>query len=226
MIHPVTLGGGTPLIPAGTKLDLDLVDSHVFGSGAVYLRYGLPSPRPSCEGAMRFLLLVQTPTDPRPPAVDDDELATAMEALLEEMAQSGVLLDAAGLRPVEEAVRVRLSHGSQTVVNGPFTTVCEPWSRTGTASSTGRSPAASSGHRMSHLLEQRPHRGGEFVVVTAGARWVGVWTSNRKRIAPSQDGRGLGQPITDVHHPAAEQVRLDEVHSSVPAGIRACCHRG
>ena len=70
---------------------------------------------------MRFLLLVQTPTDPRPPAVDDDELATAMGALLEEMAQSGVLLDAAGLRPVEEAVRVRLSHGSQTVVNGPFT---------------------------------------------------------------------------------------------------------
>jgi dihydrofolate reductase len=41
MIHPLTLGGGTPLIPAGTRLDLDLVESHVFGSGAVYLRYQL-----------------------------------------------------------------------------------------------------------------------------------------------------------------------------------------
>jgi dihydrofolate reductase len=38
-IHPLTLGGGTPLIPAGARLDLELVDSHVFGTGAVYLRY-------------------------------------------------------------------------------------------------------------------------------------------------------------------------------------------
>jgi len=41
MIHPVILGGGTPLIPAGTKLDLDLVESQAFASGAVYLRYRL-----------------------------------------------------------------------------------------------------------------------------------------------------------------------------------------
>ena len=38
-IHPLTLGGGTLLIPAGARLDLELVDSHVFGSGAVYVRY-------------------------------------------------------------------------------------------------------------------------------------------------------------------------------------------
>src|SRR3954447_6039993 len=70
---------------------------------------------------MRFLLLIQMPVDYKQPPVDDDELATSMGALLEEMASAGILLDTAGLRPIDEAVRVQLSRGSQTVVNGPFT---------------------------------------------------------------------------------------------------------
>jgi hypothetical protein len=69
---------------------------------------------------MRFLLMVQTPAGASEPTADGEELAAGMAALLEEMAQAGVLLDAAGLRPVEEAVRVKLAHGEQTVVNGPF----------------------------------------------------------------------------------------------------------
>ena len=39
VVHPVTLGGGTPLFLDKTKLDLDLVESKAFASGAVYLRY-------------------------------------------------------------------------------------------------------------------------------------------------------------------------------------------
>jgi hypothetical protein len=70
---------------------------------------------------MRFLLLIQMPVDHQQPLVDDDELATSMGALLEEMASAGILLDTAGLRPIDEAVQVQLSRGSQTVVNGPFT---------------------------------------------------------------------------------------------------------
>lgn len=69
---------------------------------------------------MRFLLLVQTPAGVSDRSADDEELAAGMAALLEEMAQSGVLLDAAGLRPIEQAVRVQLARGEQTVVNGPF----------------------------------------------------------------------------------------------------------
>jgi dihydrofolate reductase len=41
IIHPLTLGGGTPLIPTGSRLNLDLLESKVFGTGAVYVRYGV-----------------------------------------------------------------------------------------------------------------------------------------------------------------------------------------
>jgi hypothetical protein len=66
-------------------------------------------------------MMVQTPAAVINAGADDDELVAGMAALLEEMAQAGVLLDAAGLRPIDEAVRVHLAGGEQSVVNGPFT---------------------------------------------------------------------------------------------------------
>ena len=39
LVHPVTLGGGTPLFHANAKLDLELLESKTFDSGAVYVRY-------------------------------------------------------------------------------------------------------------------------------------------------------------------------------------------
>jgi dihydrofolate reductase len=39
MVHPVTLGRGTPLFHDKARLDLELVESKAFGSGAVYVRY-------------------------------------------------------------------------------------------------------------------------------------------------------------------------------------------
>ncbi|HEY5519830.1 MAG TPA: dihydrofolate reductase family protein [Candidatus Limnocylindrales bacterium] len=39
VVHPVILGGGTPFFPAGTPLDLRLIDSHRFDKGAVLLAY-------------------------------------------------------------------------------------------------------------------------------------------------------------------------------------------
>lgn len=39
VVHPVTVGGGTPLFQDKTKLELDLVESKAFASGAVYVRY-------------------------------------------------------------------------------------------------------------------------------------------------------------------------------------------
>jgi dihydrofolate reductase len=39
-VHPVLVGGGIPFFPqAGRQVDLELVESRVFGSGVIYLRH-------------------------------------------------------------------------------------------------------------------------------------------------------------------------------------------
>jgi dihydrofolate reductase len=40
-VHPVIVGGGTPLLPRGIRLDLELRDEQRFATGVVYLRYGV-----------------------------------------------------------------------------------------------------------------------------------------------------------------------------------------
>ena len=39
LVHPVTLGHGTPLFHGKAKLDLELLESRAFNGGAVYVRY-------------------------------------------------------------------------------------------------------------------------------------------------------------------------------------------
>jgi dihydrofolate reductase len=41
ILLPVTVGGGTPYLPSGVRLDLELVGEHRFTSGAVHLRYAV-----------------------------------------------------------------------------------------------------------------------------------------------------------------------------------------
>lgn len=69
---------------------------------------------------MRTMILIRVDPNAGPPA-PDDPLLSEMEKLLEEMTKAGVLLDTGGLRPIEEATRIRLSGGKQTVLDGPFT---------------------------------------------------------------------------------------------------------
>lgn len=39
IVLPVLLGGGKPGLPAGVRTELELLDQHRFGNGAVHLRY-------------------------------------------------------------------------------------------------------------------------------------------------------------------------------------------
>jgi dihydrofolate reductase len=47
VVHPIVLGGGTPYLPPlDERLNLQLLETRTFGSGAVYLRYERqPTPR-------------------------------------------------------------------------------------------------------------------------------------------------------------------------------------
>jgi riboflavin biosynthesis pyrimidine reductase len=38
-LTPVVVGGGTPSLPAGLRVGLELLGRHSFGNGVVYLRY-------------------------------------------------------------------------------------------------------------------------------------------------------------------------------------------
>ncbi|MGH3395793.1 MAG: YciI family protein [Streptosporangiaceae bacterium] len=69
---------------------------------------------------MRSMVLIRLDPTRAPADGPDPALAEAMGRLIEEMTKAGVLLDT-GLRPIEEATRIRLSGGTQTLVDGPFT---------------------------------------------------------------------------------------------------------
>jgi Uncharacterized protein conserved in bacteria len=68
---------------------------------------------------MQFLSMIRINenSDKRP----DERLMTDMGKLMEEMGKAGILLDTAGLRPTSEGVRVKLSRGKLSLVDGPFT---------------------------------------------------------------------------------------------------------
>jgi dihydrofolate reductase len=48
-LMPSIVGGGKPALPAGVRLDLELLDSRRFAGGAVFLRYR-PGPAPAAIG--------------------------------------------------------------------------------------------------------------------------------------------------------------------------------
>ncbi len=79
---------------------------------------------------MRFMIIVKaTPEseasdkpDETVPGIPDGELMADMATFHEEMAQAGVLLDGAGLRPSSQGWRVRHTpgQGSVQIIDGPF----------------------------------------------------------------------------------------------------------
>jgi len=67
---------------------------------------------------MRFLSMIRITEDSG--MVPSERLISDMGKLMEEMTRAGVLLSTAGLRPTSEGVRVRLSRGKLSTVDGPF----------------------------------------------------------------------------------------------------------
>ncbi len=71
---------------------------------------------------MRYMIIVKATRDSEEattPAADETLLA-AMAAFHEELARTGALLDASGLKPSSAGWRVRYEGDKRTVVDGPF----------------------------------------------------------------------------------------------------------
>jgi hypothetical protein len=69
---------------------------------------------------MRFMSLIRIHPDGVPEGGPSQELMREMGLLIDEMTKAGVLLDTAGLRPVDEGTRLRWNHGELSVTDGPF----------------------------------------------------------------------------------------------------------
>ena len=69
---------------------------------------------------MRFMMIVKASEESEKGVLPPDSLFAEMEKYNEELAKAGVLLDADGLRPTSEGVRIQYSGAKRTVVDGPF----------------------------------------------------------------------------------------------------------
>ncbi|MEO6566561.1 MAG: YciI family protein [Casimicrobiaceae bacterium] len=69
---------------------------------------------------MRFLIIVNATADSEAGAMPPESLFAAMATYHEELAKSGVLLDASGLKPTARGWRIQYDGNKRTVVDGPF----------------------------------------------------------------------------------------------------------
>jgi hypothetical protein len=70
---------------------------------------------------MRFMIIVKGNQDSEAGAMPDEAAMAEMATYHEELAKAGVLLDASGLKPTSQGVRIKYSGGKRTVTDGPFT---------------------------------------------------------------------------------------------------------
>jgi hypothetical protein len=69
---------------------------------------------------MRFMMLMYPGSKAETGALPDAKVVAAMMKYNEELTRAGVLLALDGLQPSSKGVRVRLSGGKRTIVDGPF----------------------------------------------------------------------------------------------------------
>src|SRR5439155_5050098 len=70
---------------------------------------------------MRFMMIIKANADSEAGVLPSEEILTAMGRYNEELVKAGVLLAGEGLHPSSKGARVRLSGGTATVTDGPFT---------------------------------------------------------------------------------------------------------
>ena len=74
---------------------------------------------------MQFMILLKADKNTEAGVMPSEKLLADMSKYNEELVNAGVLLAAEGLHPSSKGVRVRLSDGERTVIEGPFPEVKE-----------------------------------------------------------------------------------------------------
>jgi hypothetical protein len=69
---------------------------------------------------MRFMMIVKASKDSEAGVMPSEKMLGDMAKYNEELVKAGVLLDASGLKPSSQGVRVKYSGAKRTVIDGPF----------------------------------------------------------------------------------------------------------
>ncbi len=69
---------------------------------------------------MRFMIIVKATAQSEAGEMPEENLIAAMADYHEQLARSGVLLDASGLQPSSKGWRIQYSGGQRKVIDGPF----------------------------------------------------------------------------------------------------------
>ena len=69
---------------------------------------------------MRVMVIVKASKSSEAGEMPSQQLLEEMGRFNEELVKAGIMLDGAGLKPTSNAVRVRFSGKSRTVIDGPF----------------------------------------------------------------------------------------------------------
>ena len=69
---------------------------------------------------MRFMIIVKATQDSEAGVMPGEQLLSAMQKYHEELAKSGVLVDASGLKPTSKGWRIKYAGDRRTFVDGPF----------------------------------------------------------------------------------------------------------
>src|SRR5262245_47052477 len=72
------------------------------------------------EIAMRFMIIVKATKDSEAGVMPEEELIAKMATYHEELAKSGMLLDASGLQSSAKGWRIKYSGEKRTLIDGPF----------------------------------------------------------------------------------------------------------
>jgi hypothetical protein len=69
---------------------------------------------------MRYMIIVKANNDTEAGVMPSEEIFAAMAEFHEELAKTGVLLDASGLQASSKGWRIKYAGGKRTVTDGPF----------------------------------------------------------------------------------------------------------
>jgi len=72
------------------------------------------------ESTMRFMIVVKATADSEAGVMPGEDMLNSMTTFHEQLAKTGVLLDASGLHPSSRGWRVNYDGSKRTVIDGPF----------------------------------------------------------------------------------------------------------